>query len=140
MWNLFQIYLYGKKEKTDEEIDKVTGSTADMPRKIMFQEICLLCKEEDKRSNLQEHFKNKLKIDYKDVIVLKEIPVRILRKSKDYSFVTGQPFCFDTMKRIILMYNKKRYKLNSALKWEFYKKFKDEFGEGQLKEKNVSQQ
>lgn len=30
-----------KRKKKNEEMDKVTGSTADMPRKIMFQEIYL---------------------------------------------------------------------------------------------------
>ncbi|KAG8147789.1 hypothetical protein E2320_000140 [Naja naja] len=65
------------------------------------------------------HFKTKLRMENVDIIVLKEISVRILRKRKTYSFLTDIlktrqiTFCWDKLEGVILTHHEQRFRLNS---------------------------
>lgn len=65
---------------------------------------------------LDYHFKYKLRMENMDIIVLKKIPVRILRKREGYSFLTDIlkkiiPFRWDKPEGMLFTYQEQRCRL-----------------------------
>lgn len=82
------IFLDWEEEDTEVETGKVyrINSTFMRTRNVLRDVLVHFVRKKTSDQVLQQHFNKRLKIDNTDITVLKEIPIRILRKRKEFGF------------------------------------------------------
>jgi len=127
-----------EEEKVGEEIEKIYRVNSKYarvnkkPRDILIE----FSKKKYRDVVIQAAFKKKIEVEGKSVTIFKEVPGRILKKRKEYKFLTDLlkkneiNFRWEVVEGINLQYKGQRHRLTSVFKAkEFYKKLEKELGE-----------
>ncbi|KAJ7317138.1 hypothetical protein JRQ81_003300 [Phrynocephalus forsythii] len=115
-------FLQEDRQLLDSEIDKVfrVNSRFATQNKAPRDILIFFVKKNTRDRILQLHSKNKFKIDNKDVIVLKEIPQRILQRRKDFTFLVQKlkenniSFKWENLYGLNLNYQRRNYRINTV--------------------------
>jgi len=125
----------GEEEKIDDEIEKIYRVNSKYakinkkPRDIVIE----FSGKKYRDMVIQAAFKKKIEIGGNDITIFKEIPGGILKKRKEYKFLTDLlkkheiNFRWENIEGVNLMYKGQRYRLNSIYKAkDFYKRLEKE--------------
>jgi len=124
-----------EEERLEEDIERMFrvnskyASTHQKPRDIAIE----FSRKKTKEMILQASYDKKINMEGEDIMIFKEIPLRILKKRKDYIFLTDVlkrnkiPFRWERLEGVSITFQQERYKLNSIQKAkEFLKKYKED--------------
>lgn len=117
-------YLQIEEEDLDSEIDKIfrVNSRYAREKKVPRDILIYFVRKVTKEQILKKHYSDRLNIAGKDIIVLKEVPLRILRKRKEYSFLTDKLkqnnilFRWERIEGVSFTFKEQRFKITSVLK------------------------
>ncbi|XP_061477683.1 uncharacterized protein LOC133382042 [Rhineura floridana] len=131
------------EDRMEFEIDTVyrINSRYATMKKIPRDVLVNFLKRKTRNTVLQHHFNNGFKIDGKEILVMKEIPIRLLRKRKEYAFFTEKlkqckiQFRWDIPDGVIFTFRQQKYRLNTVQKArDFLRKASKDMEEDKLKD------
>ncbi|XP_042315874.1 uncharacterized protein LOC121926725 [Sceloporus undulatus] len=107
-WELDRVY----------RLNSYIAKTRKLPRDV----VVYFVRKQTRDLVLQQSFKSKLIIENKEIMILKDIPGKILRRRKDYNFLVDKlknydiPFKWEEIEGLQVSWKQKKFKVNSILK------------------------